>query len=1193
MTRSSRHQANGPIALADSSPKSRLLPSAFDSGFTRATPLFSLATFACMLLAGSPSYAQTLGIAYGGGGASGSPGNGVAAGGIGGNAGVAGPTAGNNADSGNGSANGGTALSGSPVSGVNGGTAIVGDGWGAGGGAGGFGVVLSNTSGSLNSNATITGGTGGGGGFGSYGGGGGGGGGSALYVETSTTGTSLAIDAAATGGAGGAGGNSGGGGYNTTSGAGGNSSGSGGSGAVGYNGSGGGSGGGGGGGVQFVSTAPGTTTITNNASITGGNGGNGGRNGGGNGWGGNAGNGGNGVELSGSQIQLTNTGSIAGGNGGSGGVCDNFCSAGAGSAGVGGVGLVVSGGNNTVVNSGSISGGLSGNGAIRANAMRLSGGGNTLELQAGYTFTGNVVSNSGTTNGGDTLALGGSTDNSFDLSQIGSQYQGFNHFEKTGSSSWVVTGTTTTSWRITDGTLQIGDGGTSGTITGNIDNDASLVFNRSDTVAYSGILSGSGDLTKQGAGILTLSGVNTYTGDTNVSSGILRAGAADAFGDGSATTVASGATLDLNNFNQTLGSLAGSGNVTLGSATLNVGSNNASSTFSGGIDGTGGLTKQGNGTLTLSGANTYGGSTDVSNGTLQAGVANAFGTDSATTVASGATLDLNGFNQTLGSLAGSGDVALGSAILTVGISNASTTFSGTINGSGGLTKQGSGTLSVTSANTYTGDTTVSAGTLQFGSYTQSGSQTLGIGARSNADYGKLAVTGTATFAADARIAVDVASINTLGLGQQLSDVISAGTLNASTFGVTDNSSLFNFLAVRNGNTVDLLILSANGGVYDAVVANGVDSATGGARVLDNVLLGGSANMTEIVTALGKLGTQREVSQAAAQTLPLLSGGVSQTTLGMLSSFNSVVQGRLGRLAGTQGASGLSGGDGLDTFANKQAWAKAFGSLANQHDADGASGFSSESWGMAFGADGELDRDTRIGVAYAYANSSVSGNTALSGTSQHANVDSHLLALYGSRTLQDDLQLNWQADIGRNGIDGSRQISFGGLNRTAESSHASYSAHVGAGLSKQFALNAATTVAPGIRADYTWLRDASYRESGAGSLNLDVDSNTTEAFVLMAEGRLRHTLSERSQLDANLGIGYDLINDRNSIVSTYAGAPGQSFATRGIDQSPWIVSGGIGYTMQANRNTQITLRYDAEGRDDYLNQTASVKANWAF
>jgi outer membrane autotransporter protein len=281
------------------------------------------------------------------------------------------------------------------------------------------------------------------------------------------------------------------------------------------------------------------------------------------------------------------------------------------------------------------------------------------------------------------------------------------------------------------------------------------------------------------------------------------------------------------------------------------------------------------------------------------------------------------------------------------------------------------------------------------------------------------------------------------------------------------------------------------------------------------------------------------------------------------------------------------------LANRQVWAKAFGSHANQDDQSGASGFSSDAWGMAFGAEGELNRDTRLGVTYAYANSSVDGNAGLSGISQHANVDSHMLGLYGSHALANDLQLDWQADIGRNGIDGSRHINFGGLNRTASSNYASYSAHVGAGLSKDFGLSERTTIAPGVRVDYTWLRDQSYRESGADALNLDVDSNTTKAFVITTEGRLRHTLSAQSWLNANVGIGYDTINDRGNVVSTYAGAPGLSFATQGIDHSPWLISGGIGYTMQANANTQITLRYDVEGRDSYLNQSASLKANWAF
>jgi hypothetical protein len=100
-------------------------------------------------------------------------------------------------------------------------------------------------------------------------------------------------------------------------------------------------------------------------------------------------------------------------------------------------------------------------------------------------------------------------------------------------------------------------------------------------------------------------------------------------------------------------------------------------------------------------------------------------------------------------------------------------------------------------------------------------------------------------------------------------------------------------------------------------------------------------------------------------------------------------------------------------------------------------------------------------------------------------------------------------------------------------------------------------------------------------------------VITAEGRLRHMLSNRAWLTANLGLGYDAVNDRGNIVSVYAGAPGQAFATSGIDHSPWMVSGGIGYAMQVDQGMQVSLRYDVEGRGDYLNQTASVRANWQF
>src|SRR5260221_2103428 len=135
-------------------------------------------------------------------------------------------------------------------------------------------------------------------------------------------------------------------------------------------------------------------------------------------------------------------------------------------------------------------------------------------------------------------------------------------------------------------------------------------------------------------------------------------------------------------------------------------------TPSGNIVGTGGLSKIGAGTLTLAGPSSYTGATNVNAGTLQAGVANAFAPLSAFTVASGATLDLNGFSQSIGSLAGAASVTLGAATLTTGNDNTSTTFSGAISGSGGLTKIGSGALTLSGRTTYAPANSVHAGTFQ-------------------------------------------------------------------------------------------------------------------------------------------------------------------------------------------------------------------------------------------------------------------------------------------------------------------------------------------------------------------------------------------------------------------------------------------------------------------------------------------------
>ena len=94
---------------------------------------------------------------------------------------------------------------------------------------------------------------------------------------------------------------------------------------------------------------------------------------------------------------------------------------------------------------------------------------------------------------------------------------------KTGTGKWILSGanTYTGGTVISNGTLQIGAGGTSGSVLGAITNDATLIFNRSDNLTQSGAISGSGSVRKEGAGTLTLTASNTFTGGITISNGAI------------------------------------------------------------------------------------------------------------------------------------------------------------------------------------------------------------------------------------------------------------------------------------------------------------------------------------------------------------------------------------------------------------------------------------------------------------------------------------------------------------------------------------------------------------------------------------------------------------------------------------------------------------------------------------------------
>ncbi|WP_164738362.1 autotransporter-associated beta strand repeat-containing protein [Aquabacter cavernae] len=235
------------------------------------------------------------------------------------------------------------------------------------------------------------------------------------------------------------------------------------------------------------------------------------------------------------------------------------------------------------------------------------------------------------------------------------------------------------------------------------------------TTTYSGIISGSGGLKKSGTGVLTLTGTNTYEGETQVSAGEVVIGGGASLSDTARLSVTAGAKLSLTNANETVGSLGGGGEVALGGHCLITGGDGTSSSFSGAITGSGCLTKTGAGTMALTGTNSYTGTTTISEGAIQVSAQSALGSGPLA-LQGGGTLAVAAsftFGQTV-SLTPAGGAGGGTFLVsdTGGVAD-TLTLTNVVSGTGALTKTGTGILSMTGANTYAGATTVSGGELRI------------------------------------------------------------------------------------------------------------------------------------------------------------------------------------------------------------------------------------------------------------------------------------------------------------------------------------------------------------------------------------------------------------------------------------------------------------------------------------------------
>jgi fibronectin-binding autotransporter adhesin len=400
---------------------------------------------------------------------------------------------------------------------------------------------------------------------------------------------------------------------------------------------------------------------------------------------------------------------------------------------------------------------------------------------------------------------------------ISPRFVGAGALTKEGTGVLTLTGTNAYSGgtTIAAGTLRLGNGGTTGSLLGNVANEGTLAFNRSDSVTFAAVISGNGQVTQQGSGTTILTGTNTYLGGTTIANGTLQLGAGGTSG-----------TL--------LGNVTNNGRFAF--------NHSDSLLFGGVISGSGAVRQLGTGTVVLTGENVYVGGTLIDAGTLQIGNGGTIG-------------------SVVGDIVNNGVLALNRSDLLA--------IDGTISGSGSLGQIGSSTTVLTANNSYTGATTISGGTLRI-----NGDQSAAIGLTSvllGGTLGGSGIVGGDVFVDDGGTIAPGNSPGTLTINGDLT--LSSSALLDFEFGQADvpGGPLNDLIDVKGDLTLD--------GTIDVAVSAGGSFAPGlyralnyGGTLTNNGLELGTMPAGSDVRVVTAIAGQVNLLNVAGATVNLWDGG---------------------------------------------------------------------------------------------------------------------------------------------------------------------------------------------------------------------------------------------------------------------------------------------------------------------------------
>jgi autotransporter-associated beta strand protein len=723
-----------------------------------------------------------------------------------------------------------------------------------------------------------------------------------------------------------------------------------------------------------------------------------------------------------------------------------------------------------------------------------------------------------------------------------------------------------------NGTLQLGDGGTSGSVAGNIVDNGLLVFDRSDSPTYAGVISGTGAVEQAGSGTLVLTGANTYAGGTGISAGTLQIGAGGTSG-------------------WITGDVADDGVLAF--------DRSDDVTFGGAISGTGELEQIGSGTLTLTGTSQVG-STVVAAGTLVVDGA----LTSTFTIDNGATLE--GSSTTL--LTSNAITDNGTLVFD---QTADGEFNTAIDGSGALEKEGTALL-VLNGISSVGSTAVDSGNLQIGNSSNPGAQLTSPTVMVNPN-GILSGHGT--------IVGNVTNNGTVAPGGTIGTLTIQGNYTQTSTGVlqieitpTTNSVLAVTGTANLAGTVDLLADPGNyrkgetytfltagtiNGSFSSIINNagldiGPGALTGQAVVLAGIFtpVGSTSNQTAIGQALVNVpvGANTDFDTIANAVLNLSPGPQNAA----LSELGGEVDADLPTMARDSARSFLNGiseqlhdnGPGSDAAANGDPWGRAYGNFGSVAGNSNAHGFDDTSGGVMLGASHAVSPNAVVGAAFDYEHTDIT----LDDLPQSGELNIFAGALYGEMN-HGPYFVDVAGALGYDSNSTTRHIDFSTISRLADGSFGGFTGSVMGTVGQRVPFGTNMMFEPSASLIYTHVHQDGFDEYDGNGADLAVDGQSQDALESIIKGKVTktYTLSSGAVLKASLqgGWGHEFDSTYTDITEAFAVPGGTPFTLAGADPGRNVGLFGASLTYDLSQRFSFFGRYDGSYGDLQTNHAVSV------